>query len=289
MKKILFVLVITHSLFSSEAIWNNGPTQLLKDIFAIMGIEGVENLETAARQADFRWSRPKNLEYWDFYTLSEGDQRKALVKKIKESALVKAKIPSKKHYYAVVVLGATAGTVKARIAFLLGLYDKAGISFDKIYLLGSTRDLKVGNKSDKEMVKTLEKKGLATTEIEMMNEIWQQTQMPDALKQIPVVQVQAGERSDGMRASTEDTIMEMVKDGQNLKGKSFLFVSDNPYICFQDAIAKKTLTPYGIEVETVGEGVNNQKMLDEKIENVLHSVARCLTNVKAWVDAKANQ
>ena len=83
--------------------------------------------------------------------------------------------------------------------------------------------------------------------------------------------------------------MEMVKDGQNLKGKSFLFVSDNPYICFQDAIAKKTLTPYGIEVETVGEGVNNQKMLDEKIENVLHSVARCLTNVKAWVDAKANQ
>jgi hypothetical protein len=37
MKKFFISLAFASTLFSCETIWNNGPTQLLKDIFTITG------------------------------------------------------------------------------------------------------------------------------------------------------------------------------------------------------------------------------------------------------------
>ena len=76
---------------------------------------------------------------------------------------------------------------------------------------------------------------------------------------------------------------EMVKNSKDVDGKSFLFISNNPYIGFQDAVAKKILKSYKIEIETVGEGIRNENDLDqpleeERVENVLDSIAKCLTN-----------
>ena len=128
-------------------------------------------------------------------------------------------------------------------------------------------------------------KGIVPTEMTMMNEIWQNTRIQKTLRKIPIIQIQSGQRPDGTRANTDDTLREMAKDAGDVNGKSFLFISNNPYICYQDAVAKKILPPYGAEVETVGEAIRNGKTLgesieDEKVENVLDSVARCLTNIK---------
>lgn len=275
MKKLLIVPVFIGAVFGCEAIWNNGPTDLLKDIFKITETNGVENLDTAVKQSNFRWIRPKGLERWDVYSLFDTPVRSALAKKIKHSAIAKEKMPLKKHYDAVIVYGATTSRVKGRIGFLIHLYHK-GITWDKIYLLGSTRDLKIGNEADQEMAKVLEKKGLAPTEMTMMNELWQETKMPEQLRAISVVSIQSGERSDGTRANTEDTLVDMAKDGNNVAGKSFLFISNNPYICYQDAVAKRTLDQYKVMVETVGEAMTP----NETMENVLDTVARCLTNMK---------
>jgi len=274
MKKILLALTFISSIFSCEAIWNNGPTQLLKDIFKIMDVSGVETLETAVQQSNFRWIRPKGLERWDVYSLLDNTQRVALTKKIKHSSLAREKLPLKKHYDALVILGATTARVKSRIEFLNKLH-KQGITFDKIYLLGSTRDLKIGTESDKEMAKTLEAKNLEATEMNMINELWLQAR-PDSLKNILVVAVQAQQRPDGTRANTEDTLKDMMIDFVETKGKSILFISNNPYICYQDAVEKKVLKPYGIAVETVGEAMAKE----ETMENVLDTVARCLTNIQ---------
>lgn len=275
MKKLLVVLVFVSAVFGCEAIWDNGPTQLLKDIFTITETDGVENLDTAVKQSNFRWIRPKGLERWDVYTLFNSIVRSALTKKIKHSAIAKEKMPLKKHYGAVVVYGATTSRVKRRIEFLIHLYNK-GVTWDKIYLLGSTRDLKIGNEADQEMSKILKKKELASTEMVMMNELWHQTKMPEKLRTITVVSIQSGERPDGTRANTEDTLVDMVKNGDNVEGKSFLFISNNPYICYQDAVAKRALDQYKVTVETVGEAMTP----NETMENVLDTVARCLTNIK---------
>ena len=275
MKKILLILAFVGTVFSCEAIWNNGPTPLLRDIFAITETAGVENLETAVKQSNFRWIRPKGFERWDVYSLFDNSVRSALTKKIKRSAIAKEKMPLKKHYDAVVVYGATTSRVKGRIGFLIRLH-KMGITWDKIYLLGSTRDLKIGNESDQEMAKVLEKKGIVPTEMTMMNDTWQQTPMPESLKAIAVVSIQSGERSDGTRATTEDTLVDMIKDTNNVEGKNFLFISNNPYICYQDAVAKRVLEKYGVVIETIGEAM----VFNETMENVVDTVARCLTNIK---------
>ena len=275
MKKVFVLMAIMNSIFCCEAIWNNGPTDLLKDIFKITEIQWVETLETAIKQSNFRWIRPKGLERWDVYSLFGNAKRSALTKKIKHSAIAKEKMPLKKYYDAVVVYGATTSRVKARIGFLVHLYNK-GITWDKIYLLGSTRDLKIGNESDQEMAKVLEKKGIAATEMTMMDHLWQQTKMPEQLRAISVVSIQSGECPDGTRANTEDTLVDMLKDSGDVKEKSFLFISNNPYICYQDAVAKRVLGEYGVVVETVGEAMTP----DEKMENVLDTVARCLTNMQ---------
>lgn len=275
MKKFLIVLTFVSTIFSCEAIWNNGPTQLLKDIFKIMNVSGVEKLETAVKQSNFRWIRPKGLERWDIYSIFDNEQRATLSKKIKYSSLAKEKMPLKKHYDAIVVLGATASRVKSRMEFLTRIY-KAGITCDKIYLLGSTRDLKIGTEADKEMAKSLKAKSAETTEMAMMKEFWQQNVVLNSIEHITVVAIQSGERPDGTRAKTEDTLRDMAKDFGDVQGKNFLFISDNPYICYQDAVAKKILVPYGVNIETVGAVMTSQ----ESMENVLDTVARCLTNIQ---------
>lgn len=275
MKKFLVALVFVGAVFGCEAIWDDGPTQLLKDIFTITETDGVENLDTAIKQSNFRWLRPKGFELWNVYSLFDDHKRAALAKRVKNSALAKEKMPTKKHYDAVIVFGATTPRVKQRIGFLLRLC-KMGIIWDKIYLLGSTRDLKIGNSADQEMAKVLENKGAAATEMNMMNEIWQQTMLPESLKNIPIVSIQAGQRSDGMRASAEDTLREMSKDFGDVQGKNFLFISNNPYIPYQDAVAKRVLLQYGMNIETVGEAMTTTTTM----ENVLDTLARCLTNMK---------
>jgi hypothetical protein len=274
MKKFFISLAFVSTLFSCETIWNNGPTQLLKDIFRITDTSGVETLESAVKQSNFRWIRPKGFELWDVYSLFDNEQRAKLTEIVKNSSLAKAKLPTKKHYDAVVIFGATTPRVQDRIAFLMKLQQQ-GITWNKVYLLGSTRNLKIGNDADKEMAKVLETKGAATTEMAMVNEIWQQIPKPDSFKEIPTVSIQSGQQPDGTRASTEDTLREMTKDFGDVKDKDFLFISNNPYIPYQDAVTKKVLGQYGMSIETVGEAMTASTTM----ENVLVTVARCLTNI----------
>ncbi len=275
MKKFFMTLVFVSKIFGCEAIWNNGPTQLLKDIFEITETSGVENLESAVKQSNFRWIRPKGFELWDVYSLFDDVQRANLAKKIKNSSLAKAKMPTKKHYDAVVIFGATTSRVQDRIQFLMKLHLQ-GITWNKVYLLGSTRDLKFGNEADKAMAKVLETKGAAATEMAMVNEVWQQTPKPDCFKDIPTISIQSGQRPDGVRASAEDTLREMTKNFGDVNGKEFLFVSNNPYIPYQDAVTKKVLGSYGMSIDTVGEAMTATTTM----ENVLDTVARCLTNIQ---------
>lgn len=285
MKKFFITLAFVSKIFSCNAIWDNGPTQLLKDIFKITDVQGVESLETAVKQSNFRWIRPKGAERWNVYSLLDNAQRKALSKKVKNSSLAKAKMPLKKHYDAIIVLGATVSRVKSRMEFLARIH-KDGITCDKIYLLGSTRDLKIGTELDKEMAKKLESKEIEATEMAMMKEFWQQNAELKLIEHIPVIAIQSGQREDGTRANTEDTLRDMVKDFGDAKDKNFLFISDNPYICYQDAVAKKVLIPYGVSVETVGAKMSSE----ETMENVLDTVARCLTNIQGLNgSSKANQ
>lgn len=267
-------------IFGCEAVWNNGPTQLLRDIFKVTETSGVEQLETAVEQSKFKWSRPKKLELWHFYSILNRPQRMALTKIIKHSDLAKEKLPTKQHYDAVVVLGAATSRAKIRIEFLIKIYNM-GITWDKVYLLGSTSDLRTGKGTDRQVAEVIENNGIAPTEIEMVKYTSQEIKMPESLRAIPLQPIQAGERADGSRAELEDTLAELLKVAGDIQGKSFLFIANNPFICFLDAEAKRVLEKSGVNIETVGE-----EMRAEPMENVLDSVVKCLINIQRTIDRR---
>jgi len=274
MKKLLLAVLFLPTIFACEAIWNNGPTQLLRDIFSITKTEGVDDLSTATKQSNSRWLRPKGSELWEIYSILDDSQRTKLTKKIKQSALAKAKMPTKKHYDVVVVLGATTGQVKTRIDFLVRLAER-GITFDKVYLFGSTRDLNTGPELDRQMAAILKAQNINATEMAMLEYLWQQAVKPESLQALPVVSFQSGQHPDGTRANMVDILKVMINSIDNIKGKNVLFISNNPHICFQDAVVKRVLSPYGVFIETVGDAMSKESM-----ENVLDMTARCLTNIQ---------
>lgn len=274
MKRLAVLISLLPMAFGCDAIWNNGPTQLLRDIFKITEIENVENLEYATKQSNFRWIRPKGLERWHLYSILLDHQRVKLEKIIKNSALSKEKMPTKKHYYAVVILGATTTRVSTRMEFLLKL-AKSGVTWEKVFLLGSDRDLNTGPEADQRMAEFLKLRESQETEMAMMEYLWSQFNKPKFCQDMKAISAQAGKRPDGTRAGTEDILMELVKIMGDVKGQSILFISNNPYICFQDAVVKRVLKHHNINTETVGDAMSG----GESMENVLDTVARCLTNI----------
>jgi len=90
---------------------------------------------------------------------------------------------------------------------------------------------------------------------------------------IPIESYQANYHTDRAKPMTEDVIKVILLNNLSVNGKSFLFISSNPYICYHDAVAKKVLKPHGVTVETVGDTQH------QPVENVLDTVARCLINL----------
>jgi len=105
--------------------------------------------------------------------------------------------------------------------------------------------------------------------------LWQQTPMPESLKTFPIKLYKASKRSYGVRPTLYDALMVMVNNAKITKGESFLLITNNPYICMHDAVAKKVLAPYEVNIETVGAAMEK-----ESPEDVLDSIARGLYNLQ---------
>ncbi len=273
MKKLLCLIVFLPTLFSCDAIWHNGATKLLDRIFEIARIKDVNSIEKAIARSNL-WIRPALLERWHAYYLLDRGQRGEFAKLFQDSDLAKVKWPKLRHYDVVVILGGAAARAQIRVNFLIKLAN-AGITFDKIYLLGSTRKLKDGSGEDKELVPILMANQLKADEMAMVEYLWQQTIKPESLSLIPVTSFKAVEHVDGTRAGLADTLALVIKHTKITKGESFLLISNNPYVCLHDAIAKKQLKHYEVTIETVGDAMG-----EDPVEHVLDSVAKCLLNMQ---------
>ncbi len=280
MKKILLLVFLFPATFASNAIWkigagaDSGPTQLLKNIFEITKIKNDGNIENVIKQTSFRWLRPKFMERWHRYCSLDREQKKELGELIKNSVLDKEKLPKQKHYDVLVVCCGWYPIIQKRIDFLIKLHNQ-GITFDKIYLLGTTRPLKNGPDDEKKLIPLLKQKNIKLNEMAMIEYLWHQTLMPDSLRSIPVELFNATKSSDGFRATMADVLKVMINNIKITKGSNFLLVTNNPYICMHDAVAKKVLEPYEVNVETVGAAMEG-----EELEDVLDSIARCLYNLQ---------
>jgi hypothetical protein len=277
MKQLALCLIFCASsnLFACEAIWNNGPSPLLQNIFTTLKLEDVNDLTTAKKIAKEKLRRPKNKERWETYQTISAEQKDKIKPVLFDSVMTKRVLPSRKGYEAVAVLGATVTRVKNRLEYFCELLAN-GLSFKTLYLLGSDRDLRSGNLDDQSYAIKLVQKGIDPTEMQMMVCLWADLKLKHPeLRDVRVIFVQASKKADGNRAGTIDNLEAMLKLMPDTKGKYVLFVSNNPYIAYQDSVCKKALKKSEITVETVGDAAAE----GETIENILDSVAMTLENV----------
>lgn len=281
MRKLLLLLLslLTFNAFCCSAIWkvgnedDSGPTQLLKNIFEITKIKNNGSLENAVKQTQFKWLRPKFMEHWHHYRFLDRGQKRDLERLIKDSILSKEKMPQKKHYDTVILCCGWSDVVQRRIDFLVKLH-KQGITFNKLYLLGCERSLESGPDEERKLIPLLKQKNIALKETAMFEYLWQQTNMPESLKTFQIKLYKADKGIDG-RPTLYDALIVMINSTTITKGESFLLITNNPYICMHDAVAKKVLGPYEVTVETVGPAMEK-----ESLEDVLDSIARCLYSLQ---------
>lgn len=278
MQRILLALALCFSsqIIACEALWNNGPSQLLREIFTALELQGVDNLETAREAAKKHLMRPKDKERWEVYKTVSDAQKEQLRPLLFDSAMVKRVLPSRSDYDAAAVFGATITRVTNRLEYLCKLLAN-GLKVQTIYLLGSDRDLRAGNLDDQSYAIKLVNRGIEPSEMQMMICLWENLkQKYPKLQDMRVILIKANKKPNGKRASTIDNLEAMLKLNQNISNQHILFISNNPYIAYQDSVCKKVLQKTGVIFETVGDAAST----NETVENILDSIAMTLDNVE---------
>lgn len=249
---------------------NNNPTEPLLAILEATGIEHDGTLPTIFAETQKKWLRPAGQERWEDQTplTCTSEDLPPLFEKLFLTQEIK---PSSEHYNHALLLGATADTMRKRLAHLI-LLSNNGIRFDSIVVLAGKRSLDKTVESDESILtnncaelpckQNWQFNGqFPTTETEVAQFIFDQTEIPQTWNNIPLIFVdtpmQQTDNGTLRRPNTQDTIDEWLH-AHNPKPGSILAISNQPYIGYQDAVLRKAL-PKTFNVETVGNACNNTK------------------------------
>ncbi len=272
----------------NDVIWkpnNTGPRELTVKIAQAAGLKEFTKqitLKEAALISEDAWLKRinkktgKKIERWETKDFLSDTQEKDVKKRVEKSPLWKEILPPKESTYDyLIILGCTAPGMLKRMQFAEKISSKRKVNIrTAIYVLGSERNLAKGSEAEKEVLKELQKKKIKTTEYEAAKHLWESNKIK--LKSNPKLApifVNTLNKENGDRATTEDTLLELKKLlPKSVKGKTFLIISSNPYISYQDTIAKKVLLPMGCDVFTVG----STALKSTNMKNVLDSIALTL-------------
>jgi len=160
------------------------------------------------------WLRPKNKERWqiaDKYI----DRRSELLPLLRRIGCIDEVKPKKRDYDYALFLGCALFRARKRLAHLIKLY-KQGIRFNSIVVLSGQRPLDNGIESREELLMGDEsilpiRRGwrstgeMPKTEIDMIRLLFEQTGLPDGMRNIPVTgskgMVRGGDQRQRIRQS----------------------------------------------------------------------------------------
>lgn len=230
-------------------------TQEVKDLLRLTGLTTDGTLQNTITVTQQAWLRKPNQERWDiekYVTENEAELRSVFDK----LGMCKAIMPLYQEYDYVCILGALFGRIKTRLQYAIELYNQ-GIRFKKLVFLSGARP--VVPEQGENMQNYMQSLSLETiddveplTEAEIMKFIYKYISMPDDMRQLPVQFVDTPMVQTGMgtrRPATDDIINEWLATNP-MPGRC-LFVSNQPYVGFQDAVIK-TYMPSTFIIDTVG-------------------------------------
>ncbi len=192
------------------------------------------------------WLRKAGQERWEMAELSS-DQRLFVLDWAIAQGLFSSWKPGCKAYDKALILGATTSRMQMRLDYLKQLWDE-GIRFDQIVWLTGDRplDQRVDGLTDR-----------CKSESEAAYVIWEETNLPEEMKRLPVVFIAVPMQKEGLiakRPNTEDTIVAWLQSTP--EPCKALFVSDQPFCGYQFAVIKGIL-PKIFLFDLVGQGVDS--------------------------------
>jgi len=268
----------------SEILNSNGtPTKNLLNLLTELKIEHDGTLAGIVNVTQKEWLRPAGKERWEV-TGKYINQKDILLPLLTNLRLIGDIKPTQSFYDYALMLGAITTTSRQRLANLISQWQQ-GVRFKKLIFLAGQRPLNPEIES-KEILLDKDNKhlpfrkdwkfnnNLPKTETEMMRLIFDQADLPEEMKKVEVVFVDAPMKKDAqgnfVRPTTPDTINEWLKTNP-LPG-SCLAISNQPYVGYQNSTLK-TILPPTFTVETIGKKVAIQTI---KIPVILDALARWL-------------
>ena len=240
------------------------------------------------------WKHADNKERWQAalpFSLSETQMAKIKDITFNKFGLAAEIKPTAKTYQAVLSLGSTLGSVRKRLAYLNTIIDSKAYTLNQIYVLSGERKL---DKTIGEDKKTLfdSKNGnisfnrdwkgpvrFPNNETDMIKIVFDQSKHP-SMKDESIIYVHTLKKTGQARATTETTIYKWLEQC-NPKPGTYLAISNQPYVYYQELSIQKSLLKAGrkdIHVEVVGPGKMPSTMPDktqeQEITVLLDNLAR---------------
>ncbi|MBT3456093.1 hypothetical protein HN446_03455 [bacterium] len=257
------------------------PTTPFKLFLSLLKIQYKNDLESLVKATQEKWLRPKGKERWQIED-KFSDKKDHTVPFLNYFEMIKTIQAKDKEYEYVIILGAYGPGLVKRISFFLKELNRS-IKYKQLVFLTSARKLVPDMENTKEVQalidKQLPKKNNLnlhniepTTETEMAQFIFDQIEFPNELQEpVTVTFVDTPLQKNGhvRRANTADTLKEWLIT--NPQPGSCLFISNQPFVMYQDTIIRK-LIPKDFIVETIGPEIQG----DINIWVCLDSIARTL-------------
>lgn len=257
---------------------NNGnPSQPLQALLELTGIEHDGTLSSIVEKTQKQWLRAAGKERWEIDEMFPEKRAEALALLDTLGCIAEVK-PTHTHYDYAVVLGTTVQRVRTRLQYLINLHN-AGVQCNKIIVLGSERPLDAMLEHATVLLDCNNgflackpnwslKSDAPKTETEMMKMVYDQAELPDSFANIPVTFIDTrmikNDNGTLRRPSTGDTIHSWL--ATNPEEGSCLFISNNPFIGYQDSVVR-TFMPTNFIVETVGAATTNDVKLSVHLDN----------------------
>ncbi len=238
------------------------------------------------------WIRAAGKERWEIEN-KFADMQQQLNPLLHQAGILDTTHPTQQEYDCVILLGAVLNRVRTRLAYVADLWKK-GIRFKKLILLAGERALDSAREPEKEFFTPFTNlitiregwkapASLPTNEKDMMLFVYDQTKLPEGLRDIPMEVVYASRQPGERRATTADIAKEWAS--RNQKPGSILAISNQPYVSYQGATLQNALhSDTGWSLETVGHAANEQ----DSVAVILDALARTIYQEHQNVKARAH-
>lgn len=209
------------------------------------------------------WLRQPGKERWEMEEKDFGAEKNQIIRDLAETLGFIREIPPKdRKYHYCLLHGCVLPQFQTEVNYAAKLWDR-GVSFDKVVFLGGDRRL--DPKADR-----IPHKHAFKTSLEGLRFVYEMTPLPDSMRALPLLIVNAPNPPGQLRPTTGDTIRAFLGLGD--RPDSCLFVSRQPFVLYQDSVAR-SLMPPNCHLETVGPGLVKETA---PIAIILDTIARYL-------------